>query len=100
MGREEDPHFFNIRHDPEGRHFATIPVVPTCYADRFHSSLFGVELYTIRVPLYWLNVYAGRFSRLISQGEEVSGLYEIEASYDKVHGLRIDRFDEGHTLFG
>ncbi len=100
MGREEDSHFFNIRHDPEGRHFATIPVVPTCYADRFRSSLFGVELYTIRVPLYWLNTYAGRFSQLISQGEEVSGLYEIEASYDKVHGLRIDRFDEGHTLFG
>jgi len=100
MGREEDPHFFNIRHDPEGQHFATIPVVPTCYAGRFRSSLFGVELYTIRVPLYWLNAYAGRFSRLISQGEEVSGLYEIEANYDKVHGLQIDRFDEGHTLFG
>lgn len=100
VGREEAPHFFNIRHDPEGRHFATIPVVPTCYADRFHSSLFGVELYTIRVPLYWLNAYAGWFSQLISQGEAVSGLYEIEASYDKVHGLRIDRFDEGHTLFG
>lgn len=98
LGREDDPSFFNIRHDPERRTLATISVVPTAYAEEFKNSLNGVELYILKVPLYWLHKYPGAIRPLVSNGEEVNGLFEIEAPYNSVTGLSIDQFDEAHTL--
>jgi hypothetical protein len=98
LGREEDPNFFNIRHDPEKSNLATISVVPTVFADRFRSSLQGIELYMLKVPLYWRYQYSGSIKPFISQEGEVDGLFEIEAPYNSITGLTIEQFDEAHTL--
>ncbi len=98
LGREDDPSFFNIRNDPETHNLATISVVPSAYAERFRQSLRGIDLYMLKVPLYWMYQYAGAIKPFISNGEEINGIYEIEAPYDTNMGLSIDQFDEAHTL--
>lgn len=98
LGREDDPSYFNIRDDPEKQNLATVSAVPSACADRFKYSLKGIDLYILKVPLYWLFVYPDKFKPLVSDGEEVSGIYEIEAAYNSVEGLAIDRFGEAHTL--
>ena len=98
IGRENDPSFFNIRHDPEGHNLATISVVPTIYADKFRHSLRGIELYMVKVPLFWLYKYRDLIKPFIVNGEEVNGVYEIEAAYNAETGLSIEQFDEPHTV--
>lgn len=98
LGREEDPTFFNIRNDPEKLGLATISVVPTTHSGQFRRSLKGVDLYILKVPLYWLHKYPGAIKPFVSGGEEVNGLYEIEAPYNSNTGLSIDQFDEAATL--
>lgn len=98
LGREEDPSYFNVRNDPEKQNLATVSVVPTIYAEQFRRSLKGVDLYVIKVPLYWMHQYPAAINPFISNGEEVNGLYEIEAPYNPNTGLSIEQFDEAHTL--
>jgi len=98
IGRENDPSFFNIRHDPERQNLATISVVPTIYANKFRHSMRGIELYMIKVPLFWLYKYRNSIKPFIVNGEEVNGIYEIEAAYNSETGLAIEQFDEPHTV--
>ncbi len=98
IGREDDPSFFNIRHDPERHNLATISVVPTIYADKFRLSMRGINLYIIKVPIFWLNKYPNAIKPFIVNGEEVNGVYEIEAAYNAETGLSIEQFDEPHTV--
>lgn len=98
IGREDDPSFFNIRHDPERQNMATISVVPTIYADKFRHSMRGIELYMVKVPLFWLYKYRNLIKPFIVNGEEVNGVYEIEAAYNAETGLSIEQFDDPHTV--
>lgn len=98
IGRENDPSFFNIRHDPERQNLATISVVPTIYADKFRHSMRGIELYMVKVPLFWLYKYRNSIKPFIVNGEEVNDIYEIEAAYNSETGLAIEQFGGPHTV--